>query len=184
MGSPQRGWSAFARPDFILFPFPAARMIVENPCFSQVSPLPFMPYPPLSYPYSLFPFSGIHPLRIPARRPSNDRVGRKLIRSRREKTNDLSSLPDRPLRVHSFPGFFLYDYVKSLYAALRFLLPLDKLGAGLFSVTVSLSNRACLASELFKEAAPELWLLQLFTRTSSSDLFDSGPVFRYVWVTR
>ena len=38
--------------------------------------------------------------------------------------------------------------------------------------------------ELCKEAAPELWLLRLFTRTSSWDLFDSGPVFRYVWVTR
>jgi hypothetical protein len=134
--------------------------------------------------------SGIHPLRIPARRPSNNRVGRKLIRSRREKTNDLSSLPDRPLRVHSFPGFLLYGYVKSPDAALSFLLPLDKLGAGLFPVTVShvmvsLSNHArALPLEIFKEAAPELWRLRLFTRTSSWDLFDSGPIFRYVWVTR
>jgi hypothetical protein len=102
-------------------------------------------------------FSGIHPLQIPARRPSNDRVGRKLIRSRREKTNDLSSLPDRPLRVHSFPGFLLSGYVKSPYAALRFLLPLGKLRAGLFPVTVShvmviLSNHACLASGAFQRS--------------------------------
>jgi hypothetical protein len=50
--------------------------------------------------------------------------------------------------------------VKSSYAALRFIPPLDKLGAGLFPVTVShvmvsLLNHACaLPLELFKEAVP------------------------------
>jgi hypothetical protein len=38
---------------------------------------------------------------------------------------------------------------------LLFIPPLDKLGAGLFSVTVSLSNRARLASGAFYKAAPE-----------------------------
>ena len=43
----------------------------------------------------------------------------------------------------------LDDFVKSPDAVLRFILPLDKLGAGLFPVTVSLSNRARLACGLF-----------------------------------
>jgi len=43
---------------------------------------------------------------------------------------------------------------KSPDAALRFIPPLDKLGAGLFPVTVSLSKRARLACGTFSEAVP------------------------------
>jgi hypothetical protein len=48
----------------------------------------------------------------------------------------------------------LDGFVKSPYAALRFIPPLDKLGAGMFPVTVSLSNHA--------RALP----LKLFTKPS------------------
>jgi hypothetical protein len=53
---------------------------------------------------------------------------------------------------------------KAPYAALRFIFPLDRLGAGLFPVTVSLSNRARLASGAFCEAVPKLKLHHFFTR--------------------
>jgi hypothetical protein len=58
------------------------------------------------------------------------------------------------------------SYVKSPYAAFRFLLPLDKLGTGLFPVTVSLSDHARLASGAFSEIVPQTWLWRLIARTA------------------
>jgi len=47
-------------------------------------------------------------------------------------------------------------------AALRLIPPLDKLGAGLFPVTVSLSNRARLASGVFYRSRPGTTAIDIF----------------------